>query len=101
MQPFCTWPLLFLWIFLLTITESESLANGDIGILQLVFEEFSAFSTVGLSMGVTGSISDAGLMILTISMFTGRLGTLMLIMALSKKVKSNKYKYPDAHIMIG
>ena len=92
---------LFLWIFLLTITESESLANGDIGILQLVFEEFSAFSTVGLSMGVTGSISDAGLVILTISMFTGRLGTLMLIMALSKKVKSNKYKYPDAHIMIG
>ena len=92
---------LFLWIFLLTITESESLANGDIGILQLVFEEFSAFSTVGLSMGATGSISDAGLIILSISMFTGRLGTLMLIMALSKKVKSNKYKYPDAHIMIG
>ncbi len=92
---------LFLWVFLLTITESESLANGDIGILQLVFEEFSAFSTVGLSMGVTDSISDAGLIILSISMFTGRLGTLMLIMALSKKVKSNKYKYPDAHIMIG
>ena len=92
---------LFLWVFLLTITESEAIANGDIGILQLVFEEFSAFSTVGLSMGVTSGISDAGLMILTISMFTGRLGTLMLIMALSKKVKSNKYKYPDTHIMIG
>lgn len=92
---------LFLWIFLLTITESDALASGDMSILQLVFEEFSAFSTVGLSMGVTGKFSDPGLIILTISMFTGRLGTLMLIMALSKKVKSNKYKYPDAHIMIG
>lgn len=92
---------LFLWIFLLTVTESDALASGKMDILQLVFEEFSAFSTVGLSMGITGEFSDLGLIILTISMFTGRLGTLMLIMALSKQVKSNNYKYPDAHIMIG
>lgn len=92
---------LFLWIFLLTITEASSLANGDMDILQLVFEEFSAFSTVGLSMGITSNFSDMGLIILSISMFIGRLGTLMLIMALSKKVRSNKYKYVDAHIMIG
>ena len=70
-------------------------------ILQLVFEEFSAFSTVGLSMGITSKFSDAGLIILSISMFTGRLGTLMLIMALSKQVKTTRYKYPDTHIMIG
>lgn len=92
---------LFLWVFLLCITEADSLANGQMGILELIFEEFSAFSTVGLSMGVTAKFSDWGLIILTFSMFTGRLGTLMLIMALSKQVKSNKYKYPDAHIMIG
>ena len=92
---------LFLWIFLLTITESDSLASGKMNILQLIFEEFSAFSTVGLSMGITSKFSDAGLIILSLSMFIGRLGTLMLIMALSKKVHSNKYKYPDAHIMIG
>ena len=92
---------LFLWIFLLTITESKSLASGEMDILQLIFEEFSAFSTVGLSMGITSNFSDAGLIILSLSMFIGRLGTLMLIMALSKKVHSNKYKYPDAHIMIG
>lgn len=92
---------LFLWILVLTITESEALANGKMDILQLVFEEFSAFSTVGLSMGATKEFSDLGLIVLTISMFTGRLGTLMLIMALSKQVKSTKYKYPDTHIMIG
>jgi trk system potassium uptake protein TrkH len=92
---------LFIWIFLLTITKGAALANGKIKILELVFEEFSAFSTVGLSMGVTQEFSDLGLIILSISMFIGRLGTLMLIMALSKKVKTNRYKYPDAHIMIG
>jgi len=91
---------LFLWVFLLTITESSSLASGDMDILQ-IFEEFSAFSTVGLSMGITSNFSDAGLIILSISMFIGRLGTLMLIIALSSKVHSNRYKYPDAHIMIG
>lgn len=92
---------LFLWVFLLTITESDSLASGEMDILQLIFEEFSAFSTVGLSMGITAKFSDAGLIILSISMFIGRLGTLMLIMALSKKVHTNRYKYPDTHIMIG
>lgn len=92
---------LFIWIFLLTITEGAALTNGKIKILELVFEEFSAFSTVGLSMGVTQEFSDLGLIILSLSMFIGRLGTLMLIMALSKKVKTNRYKYPDAHIMIG
>jgi len=92
---------LFIWIFLLTITEGAALTNGKIKILELVFEEFSAFSTVGLSMGVTQEFSDLGLVILSLSMFIGRLGTLMLIMALSKKVKTNRYKYPDAHIMIG
>lgn len=92
---------LFIWIFLLTITEGAALRNGKIKILELVFEEFSAFSTVGLSMGVTQEFSDLGLIILSLSMFIGRLGTLMLIMALSKKVKTNRYKYPDAHIMIG
>lgn len=92
---------LFIWIFLLTITEGAALTNGKIKILELVFEEFSAFSTVGLSMGITQEFSDLGLIILSLSMFIGRLGTLMLIMALSKKVKTNRYKYPDAHIMIG
>jgi trk system potassium uptake protein TrkH len=92
---------IFLWTFLLSITESESLAAGDMTLLQMVFEEISAFSTVGLSLGVTTEFSSAGKIILVISMFIGRLGTLMLLMALSKQVGSTRYKYPDAHMMIG
>lgn len=92
---------IFLWSFLLTITESDALAEGRMGIMELVFELVSAFSTVGLSMGVTSEFSDLGLIILAIAMFIGRLGTLMLLMALSKQVTSTRYKYPDAHIMIG
>jgi trk system potassium uptake protein TrkH len=92
---------IFLWTFLLSITESEALASGNMTLIQMVFEEISAFSTVGLSMGITTEFSAGGKLILIVSMFIGRLGTLMLIMALSKQVTSTRYKYPDAHMMIG
>ena len=92
---------IFMWCFLLTLTEFEALSAGRITVLELVFEEVSAFSTVGLSMGVTSEFSAAGKIILAVSMFIGRLGTLMLLMALSKQVTTTRYKYPDAHIMIG
>ncbi|MFT6716859.1 MAG: trk system potassium uptake protein TrkH, partial [Saprospiraceae bacterium] len=92
---------IFLWTFLLSLTESKALEAGDMTLIQMVFEEISAFSTVGLSLGVTKEFSAAGKMILVVSMFIGRLGTLMLLMALSKQVSSTRYKYPDAHMMIG
>ena len=92
---------IFVWTFFLAITESSAIASGKMTLIQLVFEEVSAFSTVGLSMGITHEFSTAGKLILIVSMFIGRLGTLMLLMALSKKVLSTRYKYPDAHIMIG
>lgn len=81
-------------IFLLTITES------GISIERLVFEQFSAFGTVGLSMGVTPLLSTTGKVIIILSMFVGRVGLLTLALALSNKVISTSYKYPSEHIMV-
>lgn len=92
---------IFIFTLLLTITEYEGIKAGKINFIHLLFEEVSAFSTVGLSMGITSEISNAGRIVLTITMFVGRIGTLMVLTALSKKSISTKYKYPDAHIMIG
>lgn len=92
---------LFIFTFLLSITESQALQSGKFSFIELLFEEVSAFSTVGLSMGITSDISPAGRVIMSISMFIGRIGTLMVLIALTKKSISTKYKYPDAHIMIG
>ncbi len=86
-------------IFALSITESHLVAEGKI--LHLVFEEISAFTTTGLSMGITSSLSDAGKLLITVSMYIGRVGTLTLAIALSKKVISKSYRYPEGHIMIG
>ena len=82
-------------IFLLSITEAEK------DILMVAFEQVSAFATVGLSMGITAKLSFLGKLIITISMFVGRVGTVTLALALSKQAASTAFEYPKTHLMIG
>lgn len=93
--------IIFLSTFALTITESEALANGSYTFIELFFEEVSAFSTVGLSMGVTSNLSDAGKIIIIISMFVGRIGTLTMAYAFTKNLSTLKYTYPEANLLVG
>jgi potassium uptake TrkH family protein len=81
--------------FILSITEKE------FSFVSLLFEEVSAFSTVGLSMGITPYLSDPGRLIIIVSMFIGRIGTLTLAIAFLKKASFKSYSYPRADIMIG
>lgn len=90
-----------LGIFLLSITESHILAQEGRSILDLIFEEVSAFSTVGLSTGITNQLSEAGKGIIIISMFIGRVGALTVVFALVKPSISTNYKYPEGHTMVG
>jgi Trk-type K+ transport system membrane component len=69
--------------------------------IDLIFEEVSAFGTVGLSTGITLFLSDAGKTIITISMFIGRIGPLTLAIFLSRRILSTKYRYPEMHLMVG
>lgn len=78
---------------LLTITE-------DLPFLDLLFEEVSAFATVGLSRGITADLSPWGKTILIISMFWGRVGILTFTVAFAKKADNRKYKYPEETLMI-
>ncbi|TAH22491.1 MAG: Trk-type K+ transporter membrane component [Cytophagales bacterium] len=82
-------------IFLLSITESEK------DILKVVFEQISAFATVGVSMGITAKLSALGKLIITLTMFVGRVGTVTLALALSKKAMSTAFEYPKTHLLIG
>lgn len=82
-------------IFVLSITE------GDKDIIDVVFEQVSAFATVGLSTGITASLSPEGKALILFSMFVGRIGTLTLALALSDRVSSSNYSYPTAHLLIG
>ena len=87
---------ILLGIFILSITD------GHLGLARIAFEEFSAFCTVGLSTGITPQISDAGKMVLMMSMLVGRIGTVTLAFALTVRRKdSQEYRYPKASVQIG
>ncbi len=70
-------------------------------IFSLLFEVTSAFGTVGLSTGITPKLSDAGKVLITLTMFAGRVGTLTLLMALALRPRKERLKYPEGKIVIG
>jgi trk system potassium uptake protein len=80
-------------IFLLSITD------GDKGLLAIAFESFSAYSTVGLSLGITGSLSNAGKILIVCTMFLGRVGTITLLVAVIKSIQTRNYQYPEEHVL--
>ena len=83
-------------IFLMTLFEPEK------ALLDLAFEEVSAFCTVGLSTGITPTVSLGGKIVLMVSMLIGRVGTLTLAFALSdRKIESNSFKYPKGSMHVG
>ncbi|MBK7426729.1 MAG: ATPase [Saprospiraceae bacterium] len=77
-----------------------SFTDPDLGFLQLSFEAFSAFSTVGLSLGITGSLSPAGKIVMVLCMFIGRVGAITVLISIFRKVSSQKYQYPQEEILI-
>jgi Trk-type K+ transport system membrane component len=78
-----------------------SIAEPHINVMHLVFEEVSALSTVGLSMGITSSLGATAKSILVLSMFVGRIGSLTIILALIRKAAHVEYTYSHANVLIG
>lgn len=68
---------------------------------KLLFETFSALSTVGLSTGITPDLSIAGRLIVTLTMFLGRLGPLLLMTVLVKRQQTLDIEYPYDNVRIG
>lgn len=76
------------------------LFNPEMDILDVAFEIFSAFSTVGLSLGITSKLSIGSKLVVTLIMFLGRVGTLTVLVALIKKARSQNYQYPEESVFI-
>ncbi|WP_266204421.1 TrkH family potassium uptake protein [Pontibacter kalidii] len=83
------------FIFILTISDAQ------FDIINLAFEQVSAFATVGLSTGITAGLSDVGKCVIISSMYIGRVGSLTLALALSTRVDTSAYKYPSSHLPVG
>ena len=77
--------------------------DEHLGILAIAFECFSAFSTVGLSMGITADLSVASKVVIIITMFIGRVGLLTLLTGIARQFYKYRYKpiqYPEEKIFI-
>ena len=68
--------------------------------LELSFDVVSAVGTVGLSTGVTGKLTVAGKSVITLMMFMGRLGPLVIAIAVSRQ-NTSRYYYAEENIMVG
>lgn len=97
-------------IILLTITEQlfleqkYSMVSENVDFMGIIYEVFSAFGTVGLTLGITPKLSIVGKVIIMILMFIGRVGTITLSFALFSKYNKNKkstIKYPKCDLLVG
>jgi len=77
------------------------LVAEDLTLSEVLFEVVSAFGTVGLSTGITPSLSVAGKLSLILIMLTGRVGPLTLALALAQRRDKPLYDYPEERVIIG
>jgi trk system potassium uptake protein TrkH len=82
--------------FCLLITEK------DWSLLDTIFETSTAFTSLGLSTGITSTLSVIGKMFIIITMFIGRIGSFTMILALRMRRKeTSEFTYPEERVMLG
>jgi len=93
--------IIVLSIFIISISALlVSFFDSAKGLLNISFECVSAYSTVGLSRGITSDLSSASKLVLILTMFIGRVSMLTLLIAIYKRVSSNAYRLPTENILI-
>ncbi|WP_378955865.1 TrkH family potassium uptake protein [Pelosinus sp. sgz500959] len=79
---------------MMSITENASF-------LRILFEVVSAFGTVGLTTGITQTLTEYGKIWIIIMMFAGRVGPVTLALALALRTRKGTVQYPEGKIIIG
>lgn len=80
-------------VFILLLSERQNF-------LDLLFEVVSAMSTVGLSTGVTPTLSIVGKIIIILSMFFGRVGLLAVVVAFTRRREEGSYEYVPENVLV-
>lgn len=78
-----------------------AIADPQVDFIQLLFEVVSAFATVGLSTGITASLSAWGKLILVGTMFIGRVGILVFMGTLLGDPRPSHIRYPEENLLVG
>lgn len=92
---------------IIIVATTVLLLTEDKSVIATLFEVASAFGTVGLSTGdgsvlsLSGLFSDLGKIVVAITMYVGRLGPLLLSIAVAKGAYVQRYRYPEEKVLIG
>jgi len=87
-------------LIVVVVTTGLILATHEAPFESLLFEAFSAFGTVGLSLGATASLDGFGKLVIAAAMLAGRIGPLTLALLLGR-TRAARLSYPQARIMVG
>lgn len=71
-----------------------ALEDANKGLVAIVFEVFGAFTTAGMSLGITSELSDFSKMVLVVAMYVGRIGMITVLLALIPQSKPDYLRYP-------
>lgn len=85
-------------LFLLTMAL---LAVMQSDFLDTLYEMTSAIATVGLSRGLTGALNPAGKLIVTLTMYLGRIGPITLALAFNSRRPMEDVTYAESKVIIG
>jgi trk system potassium uptake protein len=68
---------------------------------RALFEAASAFSTAGLSTGLTPTLAEPGQIVLVMLMYVGRVGPIAVASALALNTRQRLYRYPEERPIVG
>ncbi|MCC5896750.1 MAG: ATPase [Phormidium sp. GEM2.Bin31] len=78
-----------------------AISEPSLQFINIFFETISAFATVGLSTGITSSFSTFGALVITLLMYSGRVGILISMAALLGDPKPSALDYADEDLLVG
>lgn len=90
--------------FLISLNEglvNPSFFDSGVSSLQVLFEVISAFATVGLSTGITASLSPVSQLLLILTMYTGRVGILLFMASIIGDTRPRVVQYPEENLLVG
>lgn len=76
--------------------------GGGVSLSESIFESISAFSSSGLSLGITSILNIFSKIVITIVMFIGRVGIFTFVIAFASKDKTDEeIEFPDSKLIVG
>ena len=88
-------------LFLGLICVTLILATSNLRMSDVLFEVYSAISTVGMTTGITRDLNVVGRIVIMILMYCGRIGSMTFALSLVAKPEAKGLSLPEEKITIG